>query len=134
MSRGVPGDRTAFDFTLSSRDKAQPVPKFSVYVKGLTTERQACLLVGDGTTHRLIARLRVAAIRAISAQDYRLNAVWDDALLDDGTPDARPGVQGHAGITGLNRPPNVEKLVFKKLQARLVNAVGDDYLLLPESV
>jgi hypothetical protein len=114
-----PLTREAFNFQLSNRDKEQPIPKLSVFVHGLTTEQQACALVGNGTTHRLIARLSVVDIRVIDAEGYRLDAVWDEAVLDDGTPDTRPGAEGHAGITGLYRPPNAPKTIFKTLQVRL---------------
>ena len=119
--------REAFTFELSSRDKALPVPKLSVYVQSLTSEAQACALVGDGTTHRLVARVGVTAIRQISVEGYGLNAVWDAALLDDDTPDTRPGADGHAGITGLQRPPDVARATFKTLQIRLADAVGENY-------
>jgi hypothetical protein len=116
--------RSDFDFSLSSRDKEQPVPKLSVYVEGLTTPEQAYALVGDGTTHRLIAFVAVEAIQNISFQGHRLQAVWDDPILDDGSPDRRPGAEGHAGITGL-RPKGMEnaKAIGKALQQRLVDCV-----------
>ena len=126
--------RNIFNFSLSSRDKEVPEPKLSVYVKELTTERQASRLVGDGNTHRLIARLAVSLIRQIVVGEYRLNAVWDTALLEDGiTPDNRPGANGHAGITGLHRPPHAEKTIFKALQVRLADAVGQNYIVIDDA-
>lgn len=124
---GRPLSREAFSFSLSSRDREQPVPKLSVYTLGPTTEQQACALVGDGTTHRLVARLSAVAIRAISVGDHRLDVVWDAAVREDGTPDTRPGTEGHAGIIGLHGPPGLPKEVFKTLQVRLADAVGRNY-------
>ena len=128
-----PGDivpRETFTFLLSERDKSLSFPKLSVFVQGLTTEAQACALIGDGTTHRLVARLSVAAIRAISLNTHALEVVWDTAVLPNGTPDTRPGSEGHAGITGLKRPPQMEKRLFKTLQTRLADAVGANYVII----
>jgi hypothetical protein len=125
-----PLSREAFNFQLSTSDKLQPVPKLSVYVHVLTTEAQACALVGDGTTHRLIVRLSVSAIRAIDVEGHCLDALWDEAIRDDGTPDTRPGAEGHAGIAGLHRPPQAPKTVFKTLQVRLADAVGQNYTVI----
>ncbi len=123
--------RDLFSFELSTSDKAQKPPRLSVYVFGLTTEEQACALVGDGTTHRLILRLPVARIRALVVGEHRLDAVWDEAVLDDGSPDMRPGAEGHAGITGLVRPPGMDKIRFKRLSVDLADLASEDYIELP---
>jgi hypothetical protein len=127
-----PLSREAFNFQLSVQDKQQPVPKLSVYAQGLTTEEQVCAFIGDGSTHRLIARLNVASIRRIGSEDNAaLDVVWDDALLPDGSPDTRPGSLGHAGIVGLGRPPGQSRAAFKALQVRLADAVGRNYRIVP---
>lgn len=130
-----PLSRESFNFSLSSGDKEQPVPKLSVFVQGLTTEQQVCSLVGDGTTHRLIARLPVVDIRDILVEGCRLNAVWDAAVLRDGTPDTRPGTEGHAGIIGL-RPQGVPnaKVITKVFQVRLADVVRDNYTVVDVAV
>ncbi len=130
---GEPLSREAFNFSLSTSDKLLPVPKLSVYVLGLTTEAQACALVGNGTTHRLIARVSVAAVREIIVEGNRLDVIWDAAFFADGTPDTRPGANGHAGIVGLGRPkdrPDL-KIVYKTLQTRLTDTVGQNYTVVP---
>jgi hypothetical protein len=51
-----------------------------------------------------------------------LDVVWDPLTIA-GTEeqDTRPGAEGHAGITGLLRPPGMEKLLYKNLRSQLAD-------------
>jgi hypothetical protein len=123
--------RQIFNTELSSKDKSDESPKLSVYAKSLTTEMQACKLIGTGKTHRLVATLNVEEIRNASTE-IPLDVVWDEPKLDDDTPDTRPGAEGHAGVMGLKRPPSIEKTKFKDLQSKLADIASKNYKVLSE--
>lgn len=123
--------RQIFNTELSDKDKQDENPKLSVYAKSLTTEIQACKLIGTGLTHRLVASIQVEAIRTVS-DEIPLDVVWDEPKLENETTDTRPGAEGHAGILGLKRPPGIEKTKFKDLQSKLADLASKNYKILTE--
>ena len=95
-------------FQLSDSDKKAIPPAISVYAQDRTTPRQVLALLAAGDKYSHVAALSVAAIRAISLVSLPpdnaftwLDCVWIMARLADGSPDERPGADGHAGIIGL---------------------------------
>src|SRR5690349_11654662 len=94
-------------FALSSEDRRGDPPRLSVWSERLTHPEQAWELMGRKSSYRLIVRLNVDAVRALgpspdSPDAPGLDVQWDPLLNDDGSPDARPGAAGHAGIVGLH--------------------------------
>lgn len=103
-------------FSLSSEDEATSLQSLSVWVVDLTPPEKAQELMGaNRATYRLALHLNTTAVRAIRLADdapfHPLNVVWD--------PDPRSGAEGHAGITGLMRPPGGERMKYKALRAKL---------------
>lgn len=97
----------------------------SVFVKGMTTPSQVCELIGSDRRYRAIASVLVDNVRTIYVDSYKLDVVWDEPTMEDGSPDYRQGADGHAGITGLTIFKGVEnrKGIAKKLMSDLVDAV-----------
>jgi len=53
-----------------------------------------------------------------------LDVVWDSLMMEENgmiLPDTRPGAEGHAGKTGLLRPPFVEQRFYKSLRSQLAD-------------
>ena len=101
-------------FDLSSEDKKQPVPRLSVWIVSLTSVAQAWTLVGSNPTRRWVVRLEADRVRRIFAATAdqllptpALDIHWERAttVIDAGdrVPEFRPGWEGHAGVTNLER-------------------------------
>ena len=124
-------------FALSEEDKNASLPALSIWPLRLTTPEQARSFLSEDKqgSYRLYALLSVDQVRELTASDLTdpvLNVVWD-RLYEAGTnlPDSRPGTQGHAGITGLVKPPGMEKVVYKKLRTRLADLANLNLKQLP---
>ena len=94
-------------FELSSEDKAQPVPRLSVWVEGLTTAQQAWVLVGAVPTRNWVVLLNADAVRAAeTGTEPKLDVHWERATMltpaGERVLEMRPGWDGHAGITNLD--------------------------------
>jgi hypothetical protein len=90
-------------FNLSSRDKASPRKRVSVWVEELTIADQAWAIMGSIPARTIVACFNSDDILAIEppAPFHGLTLEWERALLDDGSPNPHPGAEGHAGISGL---------------------------------
>lgn len=117
-------------FILSAKDEAAELKSLSVWAEHITTPEQAlAFMEANREAYPLYAVLSVAAIRQLRPEPDspavpHLDVVWDP-LTDEvtGLPDARPGAEGHAGITGLVRPtglPNA-KLLYRSLRYKLAD-------------
>jgi hypothetical protein len=114
-------------FELSTEDKKQKPPRLSVFCERLTTPQQAWELQGSREEYAAMARLNVDTIRAIrpdpnSVDVPSLDVVWD------GLDDPRPGADGHAGITGLDRVGPVHKLHTRSFRFQLAEQAVASFL------
>ncbi len=122
-------------FALTSEDKESPLKSISVWAEKLTTPVQACEFMGEkNLSYEVYCRLNVDNIRSLTLSELPqpvLETVWDTLFQDSTiTPDTRPGAEGHSGITGLERPPAMEKRVYKALRTRLADLANEDLRLL----
>jgi hypothetical protein len=113
-------------FILSTDDENSELKALSVWAKDLTPAEKARELMGEKrAAYRLILHLNVDEVRAIRiSKDFPvtpLEVVWDT--------DSRPGAEGHAGITGLLRPPSGERKLYKALRVKLTQIVTKIELL-----
>jgi hypothetical protein len=112
-------ETTEFDFVLSSKDKQTDPPLLSVWEETLTPPKQALAIVNTtGEVYGGYCRLSVEAvrqIRCVELPEHRLEVVWDPL---EPMP---PGGEGHAGVSGLERPTGVPKSAFKTLRVQLAD-------------
>ena len=87
----------------SSPEKKSEYKRLSIWAEDLTIADQAWDFMGKNPKHTVVACSDVERIRAIEPPKGfdGLNAVWKKARNRDGTPNERPGAEGHAGITNL---------------------------------
>jgi hypothetical protein len=95
-------------FELSETDKNAPIPRLSVWVEELSVADQAWDFMGSRPKNTLVACLTVDAVRSINTPEgfAAPDVEWEKALLPDGSPNERPGAQGHCGISNLNQGGN----------------------------
>jgi|GEM_PF-1925047 hypothetical protein len=117
-------------FSLSSEDERSELKAISVFALRLTTPIQARDFMRADSSNPIeyYAPFLVCEIRGIrpdpdSPQISNLDVQWDP--LDDDESKAKPGVEGHAGITGLYREAyaglaNVKNM-FKSLRSQLAD-------------
>jgi len=113
---------TEFDFVLSSKDKQTDPPLLSVWEETLTPPKQALAIVSTtGEIYSGYCRLSVEAvrqIRCVGLPEHQLDVVWDPL---EPMP---PGGEGHAGVSGLERPTGAPKSAFKTLRVQLADLAG----------
>jgi hypothetical protein len=90
-------------FKPSTNDEDSEGKRLSVWVEELTVADQAWDFMGSRPASTVVACLTVDAVRSIQPPDSfaRLDVEWEQAKLDDGSLNTRPGAEGHAGIIGL---------------------------------
>jgi hypothetical protein len=113
-------------FALSTEDRREDPPRLSVWAEKLTRPEQAWHLMGEKPSYRLVLRLNVDAVRALrpnpdSPDVPDLEVQWHTLLTEDGSPDARPGADGHAGITGLHAGSPAQRKSLRRRLARLAS-------------
>jgi hypothetical protein len=115
-------------FELSEADKQDELKSLSVWARDLTEPTQAiAFMTGDTSRFRMALYLRVQDVVSARPQPDSpdvplLDVVWHRLLRDvNGSVvfDDRPGAEGHAGITGLDRPPAVSREHYRRLRRRL---------------
>jgi len=124
------GKASEADFSLSTSDKLASLRSVSVWSKKLTSPLQAIEFRGDGKNlYQLYSLLNVSEVRQLSfpGLDMQpLDVVWDKLFIDGSNIlDNRPGAEGHSGITGLEKPPMMERRIFKALRTRLTDLANE---------
>lgn len=115
-------------FDLSSADKNSELQSLSVWEPNFTPVPMALELMSVAPDNCFGLRLSVKDVRSINYKSREndessrmaLNVVWDH--------DPREGAQGHAGITGLAKPPGMIKSEFKKVKIRLAE-ISDSFII-----
>ncbi len=118
-------------FSLTDKDKEHPLCSLSVWVESLTSPSQAREFMGTNKlAYEIYCRLSVVKVRVLTTPGLEkpvLDVVWDMLYNDEGTArDPRPGAAGHSGITGLLKPPGMEKQIYKTLRTRLADLANED--------
>jgi DUF2934 family protein len=110
-------------FKPSSEDEESPGQRLSIWAEDLTLPDQAWDFTGRDPAKTVVACLSVAAIRSIEPPDQfePLEVEWEQALLPDGSRNAKPGAEGHCGISGLLQGGKRDKLRRKELRSRLAD-------------
>jgi hypothetical protein len=113
-------------FALSTEDRLETPPRLSVWAEKLTTPEQAWLFMGGRPNYRLALRLNVDAIRTLRPNPElpdvpNLDVQWHVLRDEDARADARPGAEGHAGITGLEAGSAAQRKSFRRKLARLAS-------------
>lgn len=122
------------EFELSTLDKVSEIQSLSVWAERLTSPEQAREFMGaKKEVYMLFCSLGVGQIRKLRpAPDNEkigpLDVVWDLLTVtheEIEVPDTRSGAAGHAGITGLLRPPGLPKPDFFSLRSQLADLAND---------
>lgn len=127
LKASLHGRVTDAAFELTTLDKTSPLQSLSVWAARLTSPEQAREFLGDQKDASLFyCLLGVEEIRSLRLSPESpvtpLDVVWDPLFLSNSEErDSRPGAEGHAGITGLVRPPGMEKLLYKRLRVQLAD-------------
>jgi hypothetical protein len=113
-------------FSFSTEDRQDDPPHLSVWAEQLTSPEQAWTLMGQKPHYRLALRLNVDAIRALrpnpdSPELPNLDVQWHPLLAEDGSPDRRPGAEGHAGIIGLHAGMSAQRKSWRRRLAQLAS-------------
>jgi len=108
------------NFRLSTTDEKSKPPHLSVFEHSLTTDLQAFRLTGE--KKHLVLPLYAGEVRELicdSTKKTELNVQWFTAFVNDRDRgliiDERPGANGHAGITGLEKAKPIRKFCRLKL-------------------
>ncbi len=117
----------ATDFDLSSQENADVPPLLSVWAESVVTPITMRSERGDSSRFSHYASLNVDDIRGVCRSEtdlsnYCLDVVWDIIGFRD----------GHAGISGLMRPPNIERCIFKKLRVKLADLANKNIMSFDE--
>lgn len=120
------GQPSYTSFELSSEDRTQSPPKLSVWMVGLTQPWEARQLGTHPHLYPFALYLLTDTIRNLTQQIpdnlptiTPLDVVWDP-LPTPASYIARPRwLDGHCGITGLERPPGMPRRVYKILRLLL---------------
>jgi len=118
-------------FAVMNKDDNPPLYSISVWAENLTTPLQAREFMGENkAAYMKYCRLSVTRIRTLTTPEITkpvLDVVWDKLYIDGTTQaDLRPGAEGHSGITGLKKPPNIERRIYKTLRTRLADMANED--------
>jgi hypothetical protein len=128
-------------FGLSSEDKKQLVPRLSVWIEQLTSVEQVWVLVGANPSRRWVVRLDSENIRRIFATQVDrhpptpvLDIHWERATtvneIGDRVEETRPGWEGHAGITNLDKGNKTQR---DSLRLQLAE-IADVQILTPDQL
>jgi hypothetical protein len=108
-------------FELTDDDKNSPGMRLSVWAEELTVADQAWDFMGAKPKNTLVVCLNADDARSIAPPDgfSALNVEWEQALLPDGSPNERPGAEGHCGIANLNQGGGGKQDKAKRLRLRM---------------
>lgn len=115
-------------FELSTKDKAQEVPRVSTWEETRTTLAQGVQLAGS--KYDMAGFLPVDRVREIRPDPEEptaanLDVQWEAAVDDAGAPVTAAGAAGHSGITGLAQAETLTKPQRKSLRARLARIANE---------
>ena len=137
------GGVSPMDFTMSSEDEKAPLKSLSVCVEVLTTPNQALNAFTEDKrpAYKHHASLNVGSIRSLrptpdSIDVPSLDAVWDPLVNEQtGLAITALGMEGHSGITGLIRVPDLAnaKNYCKSLREELVKMANASVRTMPEA-
>lgn len=116
------GEMAPEAFELSSKDKAQAIPRLSVWEESRTTHVQAIQLSGnryDMAGHLPVGRIQEVRPDPEDPDAANLDVQWELARDESGAPIALAGAEGHSGITGLAQVEALTKPQRKSLRAKL---------------
>src|SRR5262249_50849171 len=110
----------------STEDRQEDPPRLSVWAEQLTRAEQAWRLMGEKAHYRLALRLNVDAVRTLrpdpdSSELPNLDVEWYPLHAEDGSPDTRPGADGHAGIVGLHLGSSAQRKSLRRKLAQLAS-------------
>ena len=117
-------------FVLSSTEKLDTEPKLSVFARSKTSLAQACAIWNkvpfDATMFLALKVNEIRSIRPIpeDARIKPLNVVWH--VINN----QQPGIDGHAGITGLAQDHVANERQRKSLRLQL----ADNALIIDEDI
>ena len=133
------------DFLLSTQDKTSIPIHLSVWVQYFTTPEQAYQFLPKNSPRKLVLRLKVQNIQAITGAAINnnfypnlLKVLWVHLMIEEKNGkvvrDSRPGAEGHAGIVGLDEgstPLGLNKkqakLLRKDLRLQLAELASNDH-------
>lgn len=106
------GKASPVAFELSSEDKRGNPPRLSVFCAALTSPFQAWTIAGEKPGHELALTLAVDDIRALRPDPGTPGAEMLDVVWHH-ISDTRPGAEGHAGITGLDKGTSLQRKSYR---------------------
>lgn len=108
-------------FELTDEDKNSPGMRLSVWAEELTVADQAWDFMGSKPKNTIVACLNTDDVRAIEPPEpmSALDVQWEKAELPNGSPNGRPGAEGHCGISNLNQGGGGRQDKAKRLRFRL---------------
>lgn len=123
-------------FALTDDDKENYPYSSSVWAERLTSPAQAReFMAPKQFAYEIYSRLRVIQVRNLTTlclEKPVLDVVWDTLYdTEKNDRDPRPGAAGHAGITGLLKPPSIEKRIYKTLRTMLADLANEDLKVFP---
>jgi hypothetical protein len=125
-------------FKPSSDDEESPGQRLSVWVEELTLPDQAWDFTGRDPQKAVVACLSVDDIRAVVPPEpfNPLDAEWEQARMEVGGANTRPGSEGHAGISGLLQGGNgkSDKERRKALRSRLADKASVSPVPVPHDI
>ena len=125
-------------FKPSSEDEESPGQRLSIWAEDLTLPDQAWDFTGRNPAKTVVACLNVSDIRSIRPPDEfkPLEVEWEQALLPDGSRNAKPGAEGHCGISGLLQGGDGkrDKERRKELRSRLVDKADISPVPVPHDI
>lgn len=123
------GEPTYTAFELSTEDRVQEPPKLSVWLDALTQPEQAREVIPHPQSYTFALYLKTDTVRTIHQRlpgppqmITPLDVVWDPLPTPPQYSHRPRWLDGHCGVTGLLRPPQIERKVYKTLRTLLFRA------------
>ena len=134
LLRGAEGGVRDSHFELSSADRIAKQVTLSVWSIARTKPNEALSFIpsqSSSPTH--YCELKVFEVRSMTISSLPLSnpldVVWVPLVGDQ-----RAGASGHAGISGLLKPPGMEKLLYKQLRWKLADLANLRLLLISKGM
>ena len=109
---------SASEFELSTEDKSSLSKSLSVWAISKASPMNTIKYLGEfSASYQYYFLLSVDDIRSIISSETEIQTRPLDVIWEP----HESGAPGHAGITGLNRPPNVSKIVYRSIRISLAD-------------